>query len=726
MITELSGQIERITFTNEENGYTIGKLKVPGRQDLVTIVGTIMAPAPGEVLKLRGQWVQHPKYGLQFNVIEYHTEVPATVNGIRKYLGSGLIKGLGPVMADRIVSKFGDKTLQIIESQIKRLMEVDGIGHKRLQMIQQAWIDQKDIRDVMLFLQSHEIGPGYAAKIFKQYGNRSIAVVTNNPYRLASDIFGIGFLTADKIARNLGFLDDSPQRVAAGVLYFLNQKTEVGHVFFPLESLVDNASAMLGVPREAIHNAIAQLAKEQKIVHENLKDIPEISATGSPAIYLRLYHVCEVGIARRLKGLQATGKSIRTVNTARAVEWVQQRLNFTLAVNQVKAIRCALQEKVTVITGGPGTGKTTIINAVLKIFRKMRVGVLLAAPTGRAAKRLSEAAGHEARTIHRMLEYSLKKGGFQRNVDRPLDCDALVIDEVSMIDTILMYNLLNAVPHYATLIFVGDVNQLPSVGAGDVLKDLIVSDTIPIVRLTDIFRQARQSQIVVNAHRINSGQMPQLNNHGAQQNDFFFIQQEKPEQVVQTIIELNQMRIPKGFGMDARNDIQVLTPMHKGLVGAGNLNRQLQLRLNPDGREVVRGERHFRVNDKVMQIRNNYDKDVFNGDIGYIEHIVVEDQEVVVSFDNRKVVYDYVELDELVLAYAISIHKSQGSEYPAVIVPIVTQHYILLQRNLIYTAVTRGKRLVVIVGTKRALAIAINNDKTSRRYTHLKHRLRAG
>ncbi len=722
MLTELSGQIERITYTNEENGYTIARVKVYGQRDLITVVGYLMSPAPGEVLSLKGEWINHPKFGEQFKVVEYKTAVPATVFGIKKYLGSGLIKGLGPVIASRIVKKFGEKTLDIIENHIEKLAMVEGIGKKRIAMIQNAWDEQKEIRDVMMFLQSHGVSSGYATKIFKQYKNRSIAVVTENPYRLAMDIFGIGFVIADSIADKLGFSKSSSLRIEAGIIYVLHQLSDEGHVYYPYEYLVKKSQETLGVDRDTVTQALGNLAMDKKIVLEDSSESFNEFKENNKSVYLAKFHLCETSIAARLKMLSTTPKSIRTVNAKNALEWVQGQLDIRLAENQAKAIRCALENKIMVITGGPGTGKTTIINAILKIFSGLKVNTCLAAPTGRAAKRMSETTGQEASTIHRLLEYSFAKGGFQKNEEKPLDCDLLILDEASMIDTILMHHLIKAVPIFATVILVGDVNQLPSVGAGNVLNDIIASGAIPVVELNVIFRQARESRIIVNAHKINSGILPTFEDD-IPGNDFYFIHQEDPEKVLEIILELTKERIPKRFGLDPVDDIQVLTPMHKGVVGAGNLNTELQKSLNPFQEEITRGNRNFRTNDKVMQIRNNYDKEVFNGDIGRIIRIRPDEDEITVLFDGREVPYAFYELDELVLAYAVSVHKSQGSEYPAVVVPVLTQHYMLLQRNLIYTAVTRGRDLVVMVGTRKALAIGVNNDKTKKRFTNLRYRM---
>lgn len=723
MLAELQGQIERITYTNEENGFTIARLKVYGQRDLVTVVGNLMAPTPGEILKMKGEWADHAKYGEQFKIVQYKTTVPASVYGITKYLGSGLIKGIGPVMAKRIVKQFGKETLDVIENDIEKLAEIDGIGKKRIGMIKNAWQDQKEIREVMLFLQTHNVSSGYATKIFKHYGNRSIQVVKENPYRLATDIFGIGFVTADHIAEKLGFSKDSELRAEAGILYVLHQLADEGHVYYPYEALVKKCQEILAVDREVTVKAFGTIAVDKRIVIEDLNEHIEEFAENKKAVYLAKFHVSEIGIATRLKRLVKAPGAIREIDPDKAIEWVQKQLAITLAGRQVEAVKCAVANKVMVITGGPGTGKTTIINAILKIFSTLKVNIMLAAPTGRAAKRMTEATGHKAKTIHRMLEYSIRKGGFQKNIDYPLDCDLLIVDEASMIDTILMHHLLKGVPPTATFILVGDIDQLPSVGAGNVLKDIIASGAIPVVELNEIFRQAKESLIIINAHKINSGLLPSPKQSDNKLDDFYFIEQEDPEEVVRIILELTKKRIPERFGFDAVDDIQVLTPMHKGIVGAGNLNMELQSTLNPGQGGVMRGNRNYRLNDKVMQIKNNYDKEVFNGDIGRITRIDEDARKVTISFDGRDRAYDYTDLDEIILAYAVSVHKSQGSDYHAVIIPIVTQHYILLQRNLIYTAITRGRKLVVMVGTRKALAIGVKNDKTKRRYTYLRYRL---
>ena len=721
----LTGQIERITYANEENGYTIAKLKVQGQWDLITIVGNIPSPSPGEILDLKGEWVHHPKYGDQFKIHSYRTTVPATVHGIRRYLGSGMIKGLGPKMADRIVKKFGEKTLDIIEHQIQRLEKVEGIGAKRIALIQQAWKDQKKIREVMLFLQSHGVSTGYATKIYKTYHNRSIALVQQNPYRLCMDIFGIGFVIADRIAEKLGFPKNSELRAEAGIIYVLYGLADDGHIYYPYDRLGDKCKEVLAVDGLTIQTAPEKLFAESRIVIEDLNENLNTRQASSKAVYLKKHHVCETGIAARIAMLLQTPPAAPPIDVTGEMDRVQELFAIRLAAKQLSAIKSSIDNKVTIITGGPGTGKTTILHAILKIMRRYRLRVMMAAPTGRAAKRMQETTGQEAKTIHRLLDFSMQKGGFQKNETTPLDCNALIIDEASMIDTHLMYHLLKAVPIQATIILVGDVNQLPSVGPGHVLGDMIQSGQIPVVSLTEIFRQAKKSRIITNAHRINQGEFPIVDPPAGPdaETDFYFIEQKEPERVRQTIMELVAHRIPARFGFEPIDGIQVLTPMHKGIVGAENLNNSLQNALNPGEERVSRGSSSFRIHDKVMQIKNNYDKLVFNGDIGRIEKVHTENQTVLISFDQRNVLYDFSELNEIILAYAISVHKSQGSEYPAVVLPILTQHYILLQRNLIYTAVTRGKHLVVVVGTRKALHMGINNNKTMKRYTYLEKRL---
>jgi len=716
----LQGTVERITYVNEENQYAVARLDVPGRRDLTTIVGSLPSLTPGETLRLYGVWTHHKKYGEQFQVQRYESVAPATLTGIQKYLGSGLIKGIGPVFARRLVEAFGLDTLRVIEDDPDRLLTVQGIGPLRHQRITSAWAEQKEIRDVMLFLQGHGVSSAYAVKIFKAYGQAAIATVQENPYRLARDIYGIGFKTADKIARELGIPADSPLRAQAGILHVLNELTDDGHVYAPQAVLLREAEKALEIPGANLVEAIASLAAEDLVVLE-------VGGT-EPDVYLKSLHVAETQVARRLHDLLRAPRIGLRIDVEKALAWVEGLTELRLAPQQREAIRMAIQEKVLVITGGPGTGKTTILRCIIQILEKKGVRIHLASPTGRAAKRMSEAAGREAATLHRLLEWSPRQGGFQRNAQKPLETDLVIVDEASMIDLPLMNSLLRAMPLTATLILVGDVDQLPSVGPGTVLKDVLDSGQVPAVRLTEIFRQAEQSRIVRNAHRVNRGEFPDLGRPAAgAASDFHFLREEEPERLQQLILDLASRRLPARLRLDPMEDIQVLTPMNRGVVGAVQLNAALQAALNPGGAgvaEVMRGGRVFRVGDRVMQIRNNYDKEVFNGDIGRITRIDLEEQVAVVTVDGRTVTYDFTELDELVLAYAATVHKSQGSEYAAVILPVHTTHYLMLQRNLLYTAITRAKRLLVLVGTTRALAIAVRNDTILQRCSRLAERLR--
>jgi exodeoxyribonuclease V alpha subunit len=728
----ISGFIERITYYNEENGFVVAKLQEKGKRELTTIVGNLAAINPGESLKLTGKWVYNKKFGEQFQVETSETTVPASVLGIRKYLGSGMIKGVGPVLADRIVEKFGLDTLEVIEKSPTRLSEAEGIGPKRIEMITKAWEEQKGIKEIMIFLQGHGVSPAFSAKIYKHYGNRSIEVVKENPYRLARDMYGIGFITADKIAQNIGIDPNSLVRAKAGLLYVLSQLTEEGHAFFPLADLVNKAKEILKVDREIIASAADDLSREKEVFLEDIRREGGGGEGADIAVYLAPLYIAEKGIAEGFKRLRESPSNIRPIHPEKAIEWVQQKLHIELAQKQKEAVMVAARSKILVITGGPGTGKTTIITAILRIFQQLKLRILLAAPTGRAAKRMSEATGWEAKTIHRLLEYSPKKGGFKKDQDDLLEADVLIIDETSMVDTLLMYHLLKAIPLQAHLILVGDVDQLPSVGPGNVLRDIIDSGAVTVVRLTEIFRQAQESMIVTNAHRVNQGEFPILNEGDSRdvqgirdKVDFFFIEEEDPEKTLELILSLCSEKIPWRFGFHPVREIQVMTPMHRGIIGVSNLNVEIQKRLNPDAFGITVGNRLLRLGDKVMQITNNYDREVFNGDIGWISDIRQEDRELVIDFDGRLINYDYADLDEIVLAYAISVHKSQGSEYPAVIVPVTTQHFILLQRNLLYTAITRARKLVVLVGTKKAMGIAIRNNKPQTRYTHLTERLRA-
>ena len=716
---KLYGQLERITYQNEENDYLVGKVRVRGHSDLVTIIGNVPSPNLGEMLSMVGEWQNHPQFGAQFKVTFCSASAPTSIEGLKKYLGSGLIKGIGPVMAKRIVDRFGEETLEIIENSTNQLLKIPGIGQNRVQMIAAAWTEQKEIRNIMFFLQSHGISSNYASKIYRRYGNEAISVVQENPYRLAREVYGIGFAIADKIAQKMGISENSPQRVEAGIFYLLQSITEMGHVYCPLEVLIAQAKEILKVEDNVIQEATKSLEIEQQIVIEDLKKDNGIEQ----GVFLAGYHFAEKQIAALLKNIQIAERRIKNINADKAVEWICRQMDISLADKQIEAIRAAIDNKVLVITGGPGVGKTTITKAILQIFANVTNKILLAAPTGRAAKRMAEATGMEAKTIHRLLEFKGGDDGFLRNAEYQLNCDLVIVDEASMVDTLLMYHFLCAVPSYATVILVGDVQQLPSVGAGNVLKDIIDSGVIPVVSLNQIFRQAQQSRIIVNSHRIINGQMPEIDNY-QQNSDFYFMQEEDPQKAISKIVLMVKERIPKKFGFNPLIDVQVLTPMNRGAIGAQVLNDALQENLNPNGFEIIKNGRKFRIGDKVMQIRNNYDKEVFNGDIGFILDIIPEDQTITVNIDGRDISYDYSELDELVLAYAISIHKSQGSEYPAVVIPLMTQHYVMLARNLVYTGITRGKKLVVVIGNIRAMSVAVQNNKTTERCTRLSERLK--
>ncbi len=731
--TILQGTVERITYVNEETQYVVARLDVPGSRDLATIVGNLPSLTPGETLRLQGAWTHHKRYGDQFVVHRYETVTPATLTGIQRYLGSGLIKGIGPVFARRLVEAFGLDTLRVIEEEPDRLRTVAGIGPLRLRRITSAWAEQREIREVMLFLQGHGVSSAYAVKIFRAYGQAAIATVKANPYRLAQDIYGIGFKTADRIAQSLGVPTDSPLRAQAGIVHVLQALADEGHVYAPEGDLLREAETALQIPRTLLESAIADLAREERVVAEEL---PE----GGRAIYLKPLHVAEEQVARRLTDLLRAPRLPVRIDLEKALQWVEGVTRLRLAPQQREAIRMALAHKALVITGGPGTGKTTILRCIIQILEKKGLRIHLASPTGRAAKRMAEATGREALTIHRLLEWSPAAAGFQRAATRPLETDLVIVDEVSMVDIVLMNSLLRAIPLTATLVLVGDADQLPSVGPGTVLKDILESGRVPAVRLTEIFRQAEQSRIVLNAHRVNRGEFPDLSPppvgpHPAErdgalprggESDFHFLPEEEPERLQRLIVDLASRRLPARYRLDPVEDIQVLTPMHRGVIGAAQLNAVLQAALNParaGAAEVVRGGRVFRVGDRVMQIRNNYDKEVYNGDIGRIARVDLEEQEVVVRVDGRPVTYDFSELDELTLAYAATVHKSQGSEYPAVILPLHTTHYPMLQRNLLYTALTRARRLLVLVGMKKALAIAVRNDATLRRASRLTDRL---
>lgn len=736
--TSLEGVVERIVFSNEENGWTVLRLMVRGKGE-VSGVGNLFGLRPGESVRLEGKWVNDRKFGRQFRAESYLTVAPNTFTGIERYLGSGLVPGIGPTIAKRLVQHFGLDTLEVIDKYPERLEEVEGIGKVRLRRISSAWREQREIKDVMVFLQSHDVSPSHAVKIYKLYGNEAVTLVRNDPYRLSRDIWGIGFRTADRIAHSLGIARDAPQRLAAGVVHTLVQATDAGHCYQPRQRLVDNAAELLEADSTKVSEAIDTLVDEGDLSavtiglrpstspgqrqSSSTELSPETALTSRDlAIYLTPIERAEDRLAHRLRQLTAQGTLPMKLDVERAVRWFEGQEKIELAPGQRRALEQALTTKVLVLTGGPGTGKTTLVRGIVAILAKKKLRIELAAPTGRAAKRLGEATGREARTVHRLLEYSPQERGFSRNAENPLAVDLLVVDEASMLDTTLARHLLEAVPTQARLIVVGDVDQLPSIGAGRVLADLIDSGVIDVARLDRIFRQARESLIVTNAHRIRIGDKPM--GSAAEDGDFFIIERDEPEAILQTLDHLVEQRIPRSFGFDPMADIQILTPMRRGLLGTLHLNATLQASLNPDGEEIPLGGRLLRTGDRVMQRRNNYDLEVWNGDIGRVQSYDADEQRVTVDFEGRIVRYEATELDELVLAYACSIHKSQGSEYPCVVIPLHTQHFTMLQRNLLYTAVTRGRKLVIIVGSARAIEIAIRTQTSGRRYTLLTDRLR--
>lgn len=715
-LDNIVGYIERITFQNPENGYTIAQLKAKG-SELICIVGFMPTVTPGVTVRCFGNWKQHLVHGRQFMVSECRIEAPADVAGIKKYLGSGLIKGIGPVYAERIVEQFGEDTLTIIDQSPDRLKEVKGLGKKRLDQIKDCWSEQKSIREVMIFLQTYGVSPTYAQKIYKSYGAQSIHKVKENPYNLARDIFGIGFKTADTVAKKIGIAQDAPQRIDSGIEYVLSELSSEGHVCFPIQEFGLAAEQILEVGKVHIDARLEFLKDEGRI------ELFELMNEGQRNLYVwsKSLFMAEVGISREVGRLKKAPCHLRNIDIQKALAWVQGVLKIQLATNQQSAVTCALTDKIQIITGGPGTGKSTITNAILTITDKLTDKILLAAPTGRAAKRMHEITGRKASTIHSLLEFDFKKGRFKRNRESPLECDLIIVDEASMIDTYLMYSLLKAIPDNARVILVGDINQLPSVGPGNVLKDMINSRCLPVTMLNEIFRQAAGSRIITNAHRINKGTFPEISNHS--NSDFFFLEALEGEEVLNSIINLVSQRLPKKYGLDPFNEIQVLAPMKKGVIGTENLNALLQQTLNPKENFLFWSGRKFHVGDKVMQLRNDYKREVFNGDIGRIVSIDSADQQVIVKIDDREVIYEFSDLDELVLSYAVSIHKYQGSECPCIVMPIHTSHFKLLNRNLLYTGITRGKRLVILVGTKKALAIAVGNDEVKKRYTGLQQAL---
>jgi exodeoxyribonuclease V alpha subunit len=707
----LAGLVERVTFHSQESGFCVLRLKARGHRDLITTVGHAAMISAGEWVTASGVWINDRTHGLQFKAQFLRTSAPSSIEGIEKYLGSGMIRGIGPVYAKRLVKMFGKDVFDIIEATPERLREVDGIGPKRADKITAGWADQKVIREIMVFLHQHGVGTARAVRIFKTYGTDAVQVMSENPYQLAKDIRGIGFRTADMIAEKLGIEKTAMIRVRAGISFALSEAMGNGHCGLPRADLIGLAGKLLEVPTDLIDSALREELADETVTADTVGDADCIFLTG-------LYRA-ERSIAEHLKRVQRGALPWPVIDADKALPWIEQKTGLILARSQAEAIRTALQSKTMVITGGPGVGKTTIVNSILRILAAKSVKLLLCAPTGRAAKRMTEATGMEAKTIHRLLEFDPKAFGFKRDEENPLDCELLVIDESSMVDVTLMQSLLKAVPSNAALLIVGDIDQLPSVGPGQVLADIIGSGAVPVMRLMEVFRQAAQSKIITTAHAINAGRMPDLTPPEGDA-DFYFVPAADPEQAVERIVELVSKRIPKRFGFDPIKDIQVLCPMNRGGVGARSLNIELQAALNPAGdKKVERFGWTFAPGDKVMQIENDYDKEVYNGDIGMIKDIDMDEGEVAVDFEGRIVSFVFGELDTLVPAYAATIHKSQGSEYPAVVIPVMTQHYAMLQRNLIYTGVTRGKKLVVLVGQKKAVAISVKNVSGRRRWSKL-------
>lgn len=709
VMESINGVVERITYQNEENGYCVLKIKARSFPDLVTLVGGLGSVNLGSVIQASGEWTFDSKYGRQFSVRKYSETIPATVAGLEKYLGSGLIKGIGPVNAKRIVRWFKEDTIRVIEEKPERLQEIAGIGPKRVEMIKRAWQEQKEVKNVMMFLQEHGVSTSYAAKIFKTYGQESIQVVRENPYRLADDIWGIGFRTADRIAANMGLDPASPYRCRSGLLYLLNQMAEEGHCFSTEEQLVKGGSELLALDENQVRATLQDMVENRDLIY----DEPD-------AYFLPSLYVCETGSANKIHALINHPRLLQSGGIDPILAGIEREYGLVYDEIQKEALKAAAAAKFMVLTGGPGTGKTTTTLGIIRMFGAMGARVFLAAPTGRAAKRMTETTGLEAKTIHRLLEYK-PPGGYQKNADNPLACDVLIVDETSMVDIVLLHHLLQAVPDETAVILVGDADQLPSVGPGNALMDIIASGAVKTIRLTKIFRQAQDSMIVINAHRINKGEFPLLK--GGRDSNFFFIEEEDPGRIVEEIRRLLTQRLPAYYRADPIRDIQVITPMQKGEVGARNLNEVLQGVLNPaESWLEFRGQK-FKLQDKVMQIKNNYDKNVFNGDIGLIVRVDKEEKTVDIRFDNLDITYDISELDEVTLAYATTIHKSQGSEYEYVVAPLASQHYVMLQRNLLYTCVTRAKKAIILIGSRKALAIALHNNKVAGRNTRLDRRL---
>jgi len=713
----LAGVVERVTFHSPDTGFCVLRVKVRGHRELVTVLGAAASVQPGEFVQASGQWDNHREHGLQFKTTFLKVMPPNSLEGIEKYLGSGMIKGIGPHFARTLMNAFGEDVFDVIENAPDRLRTLRGIGPKRVQRITAGWADQKAIREIMVFLQSHGVGTSRAVRIYKTYGADAIPLVSENPYRLARDIKGIGFLTADQLAERLGVDKTAMIRARAGISYALTEAVSDGHCGLPVDELMPIAEKLLEIPADILREALREELRDETVIADTIGD--------RDCVFLGPLWRAEKIIAERLTALAAGSPSWPEIDPRYAIPWVERRLALRLAESQRAAVRLAVSSKHLVITGGPGVGKTTLVNAILRILVVKGVSVVLVAPTGRAAKRLSESTGLEAKTIHRLLEVDARHGGFKRDGDNPLDCDLLVVDETSMVDVLLMSSLVKALPSRAALLVVGDGDQLPSVGPGQVLADIIRCGVVRVARLTEIFRQAVDSQIVTNAHRVNRGDLPILDVTTGERSDFYFVEAHDPDDGVAKIVEIVKHRLPKRFGFDPITDVQVLCPMNRGGLGARSLNVDLQKALNPteDGVSVERFGYTYRVGDKVMQTDNDYDKEVFNGDVGYVCRIDHDAQEVVIEFDDRPVEYQFGELDTVALAYAISIHKSQGSEYPAVVMPVSMQHYIMLRRNLLYTGITRGRKLVVLVGQKRAIGLAVKGTSETRRWSKLAERM---